>query len=71
MCEYQTLVIVGTAIPVITGILMVFIPESPHYLMMMEKPEVAARSLRALRSYDNEAFKKEMEIIKMSVFEEK
>lgn len=71
MASYETLAIVGAVIPVITGVLMIFIPESPYFLMMVGKPEEAARSLRKLRSYDNVSFEDELEIVRLSVTEEK
>lgn len=69
--SYETLAIVGAVIPVITGVLMIFIPESPYFLMMVGKPEEAARSLRKLRSYDNASFNDELEIVRLSVTEDK
>lgn len=69
--DYYTLAIVGATIPLITGVLMIFIPESPYYLMMVGKPEEAARSLRRLRNCDEAAFKRELEIVRLSVAEEK
>lgn len=71
LAEYETLAVVGAVIPVITGVLMAFIPESPYYLMMAGKPDEAARSLRKLRDYDETAFKKELEIIRLSVTEDR
>lgn len=71
VAEYETLAIVGAVIPLITGILMVFIPESPYYLMMVGKPDEAARALRRLRNYDDVSFKRELEIVRLSVTEDK
>lgn len=71
VADYYTLATVGAAIPLITGVLMIFIPESPYYLMMVGKPEEAARSLRRLRNSDEAAFKRELEIVRLSVAEEK
>lgn len=69
--DYYTLAMVGAVIPVITGVLMVFIPESPYFLMMVGKPEEAARSLRKLRNCDEGTFKRELELVRLSVAEEK
>jgi len=71
VAEYETLAAVGAVIPVITGVLMVFIPESPYYLMMAGKPDEAAKSLRRLRDYDEAAFRSEFEIIRLSVTEDR
>lgn len=71
VANYETLAIVGATIPLITGVLMISIPESPHYLMMVGKPEEAAISLRKLRNCDDLTFKKELEIIRQSATEEK
>lgn len=71
VAEYETLAIIGAVIPVITGMLMVFIPESPYYLMMVGKPDEAARALRKLRNYDDASFKRELEIVRLSVTENK
>lgn len=71
VAEYETLAVVSAIIPVITGVLMVYIPESPYYLMMVGKPDEAARSLKKLRDYDELAFKQELEIIRLSVTEER
>lgn len=69
--DYYTLALIGAMIPLIIGILLILIPESPYYLMMMNKPEEAARSLRKLRNYDNIEFEKELEIIRESATKEK
>ncbi|KAF0765923.1 solute carrier family 2, facilitated glucose transporter member 8-like isoform X1 [Aphis craccivora] len=71
LADYETLAIVGAIIPVITGLLMVSIPESPYYLMMVGKPEEAARSLRKLRNCGDEEFEEELEIVRQSVTEDK
>ncbi|XP_025405231.1 sugar transporter ERD6-like 6 [Sipha flava] len=69
LADYETLATVCALIPVITGVLMITIPDSPYYLMMVGKSEEAARSLRKLRSYDNVEFEAELEIIRLSVTE--
>lgn len=69
LADYETLAMVCASIPVITGVLMVTIPDSPYYLMMVGKSEEAARSLRKLRSYDNVEFEAELEIVRLSVTE--
>ncbi|KAE9541161.1 hypothetical protein AGLY_004406 [Aphis glycines] len=71
LSDYETLAIVGAIIPVITGLLMVSIPESPYFLMMVGKPEEAARSLRKLRNCGDEEFEEELEIVRLSVTEDK
>jgi len=71
LSDYDTLAIVGAVIPVITGLLMVSIPESPYFLMMVGKPEEAARSLRKLRNCGDEEFEEELEIVRLSVTEDK
>lgn len=72
IADYETLAIVCAAMPVITMVLMIPVPESPYYLMMVGKPDEASRSLRRLRSYDDEEeFEKELEIVRLSVMEEK
>ncbi|XP_027852610.2 solute carrier family 2, facilitated glucose transporter member 8-like isoform X2 [Aphis gossypii] len=71
LSDYETLAIVGAIIPVITGLLMVSIPESPYFLMMVGKPEEAARSLRKLRNCGDEEFAEELEIVRLSVTEDK
>lgn len=70
--DYKTFATIGITMPMITGVLMAFIPESPYFLIMKGKPEAAARSLRALRSNDDdEAFRQELEIVQQSAVEEK
>ncbi|XP_060838737.1 solute carrier family 2, facilitated glucose transporter member 8-like isoform X2 [Rhopalosiphum padi] len=71
LADYETLAIVGAVIPVITGVLMVWIPESPYFLMMIGKSEEAAQSLRKLRNCGNEEFEEELEIVRLSVTEDK
>lgn len=71
MCDYYTLATVGAVIPVLTGLLMMFVPESPYYLMTVGKSRAAAESLRALRNYDDDEFEQELEIITRSMTEEK
>lgn len=71
LSDYYTLALVGSMIPLFTGMMMICIPESPYFLMMVGKPEEAAKSLRKLRSYDDLAFEKELEIVRQSVTKEK
>ncbi|VVC43179.1 Sugar transporter, conserved site,Major facilitator superfamily domain,Major facilitator, sugar [Cinara cedri] len=71
VADYYTLATMGAAIPIITGVLMIWLPESPYYLMMVGEPIGAAKSLRRLRSYDDLAFENELQIIRHSVMEEK
>ncbi|XP_025208178.1 facilitated trehalose transporter Tret1-like [Melanaphis sacchari] len=71
IASYEVLAIVGAIIPVVTGVLMIAIPESPYYLMMVGKPAEAARSLRRLRNCSNKEFEEELEIVRLSVTDDK
>lgn len=70
VADYYTLAAVGAAIPVVAGVLMTFVPESPYYLMMTGKPDEAAAALRRLRDAgDESAFGRELELIRVSAAE--
>ncbi|XP_050430160.1 uncharacterized protein LOC126839126 isoform X2 [Adelges cooleyi] len=67
--DYQSLIICCTVIPVITGILMLYVPESPYYLMLIGKTQEAADSLRKLRDYSDKEFEQELQLITDSTTE--
>lgn len=70
VADYYTLAFVCASIPVLAGVLMTFVPESPYHLMMTGKPDEAAAALRRLRgSGDELAFSRELELIRMSATE--
>ncbi|VVC43178.1 Sugar transporter, conserved site,Major facilitator superfamily domain,Major facilitator, sugar [Cinara cedri] len=55
MVSYDWLAVIMSAIPMLSVILLTIIPESPHYLMMKGEKDRAFKSLKWLRSTDNEA----------------
>lgn len=71
LTDYKTLAIVCAVIPVVTAVLMIPVPESPYYLMMIGEPIEAYWSLRKLRNTSMEEFENEIEIIRISVMEQR
>lgn len=71
LTDYYALATVCATVPMVTGVLMFFVPESPYYLMLAGKPAEAAASLRRLRDSDEAAFARELETVRLSATEEK
>lgn len=71
LADYKTLAIICSVIPVIVMVLMIPVPESPYYLMMTGESIEAYWSLKKLRSCSAEEFENEIEVIRMSILEQR
>ncbi|XP_050430066.1 uncharacterized protein LOC126839089 [Adelges cooleyi] len=66
LADYDKLALVSATVPILTGALALFIPESPHYFMLTNKPDEAARALWRLRSYTHQDLETELITVKGS-----
>lgn len=66
---YEGLNIVNAIIPIAFAILFLFVPESPYYLTMKNKPEKAITSLATYRQVnrDNEGLQREYNLVRSTV----
>uniref|UniRef100_A0A0A9YQ42 Facilitated trehalose transporter Tret1 n=1 Tax=Lygus hesperus TaxID=30085 RepID=A0A0A9YQ42_LYGHE len=62
--SYETFNFIGIAIPVVSSILILWLPESPHFLVDNDRIKDAMRSLLWLKEGDHIAAKSELESIK-------
>ncbi|KAF0749990.1 facilitated trehalose transporter Tret1-like, partial [Aphis craccivora] len=65
--DYAVLAIVSASVSVISGLLFLFLPESPYYLMLDDRPDDAATCLWSLRSYTDDDLQTELLSVKDSI----
>lgn len=65
--DYAVLAIVSASVSVISGVLFLFLPESPYYLMLDDRPDDAATCLWSLRSYTDDELQTELLSVKDSI----
>lgn len=69
--DYTTLTVASASASIVCGILLLFLPESPYYLMLDGRPDDAARCLWTLRTYTDDEFQSELVTVKSSVLNER
>jgi SP family facilitated glucose transporter-like MFS transporter 8 len=65
--DYITLTIVSACVSVMSGVLFLFLPESPYYLMLDGRADDAAKCLWSLRSYTDDDLQTELLSVKDSI----
>ncbi|XP_026819652.1 sugar transporter ERD6-like 6 [Rhopalosiphum maidis] len=65
--DYITLTIASACVSVMSGVLFLFLPESPYYLMLDGRPDDAAKCLWSLRSYTDDDLQTELLSVKDSI----
>uniref|UniRef100_A0A2H8TQH8 Sugar transporter ERD6-like 6 n=1 Tax=Melanaphis sacchari TaxID=742174 RepID=A0A2H8TQH8_9HEMI len=65
--DYVTLAITSASVSIISGVLFLFLPESPYYLMLDGRPDDAAICLWSLRSYTDDDLQTELLTVKDSI----
>ncbi|XP_050522129.1 uncharacterized protein LOC126894867 isoform X2 [Daktulosphaira vitifoliae] len=70
LADYWKLATISSIVPVVAGILYFYIPESPYYLMYVNRPNEAAETLRKLRrNYTQQDLDLELMFIEKSLNE--
>lgn len=69
--DYAVLAIVSASVSVISGLLFLFLPESPYYLMLDDRPDDAATCLWSLRSYTDDDLQTELLSVKDSILNDR
>lgn len=70
--NYTTLAVGSSCVTIACGvIIMLFLTESPYYLMMEGRSDEAAKCLWALRSYTDDDLRSELVIVKTSLLNDR
>ncbi|XP_022196367.1 facilitated trehalose transporter Tret1-2 homolog isoform X1 [Nilaparvata lugens] len=67
--SYRTLALISGLLPLISFVLLLWIPDSPHYLLMKGSSEEAARSFCWLRGFEKETRTEEFDELRNSLQE--
>lgn len=69
--DYTMLTVVSGCVAIVSGMLFIFLPESPYYLMLDGRADDAAKCLWSLRSYTDDELQTELLIVKNSVLNDR
>lgn len=65
--DYTALAAASGCVSVVSSVLFLFLPESPYYLMLANRPDDATKCLWTLRSYTVQELESEIVVVKDSV----